>query len=215
MNAVEELLGESTGGPATSSSVTRDELARFEMSRTIVLGNYVDLKEFVDGDIERDALIVVHDSQETQAVARTLFQHLHNYLASLYSFNEQVRELVNEKTTGRAIEKRDFSPRKGDSPSCDYVRKLAFLRGVRHSMQHGDYRSLDLASVDAKNGFEFWEVTFDQTTFRDGVVAHPKSYLQYGRPVLMASPLRYVADFHRNHFLGFTRDCANWLEEDP
>lgn len=204
-----------TGGPAIGVSVTKDELARFEMSRTIVLGNFVDLKEFVDGDVGRDAWIVVHDSQETQAVARTLFQHLHNYLASLYSFNEQVREVVNDKTTGHAVEKRDFSPHKGDSPSCDYVKKLAFLRGIRHSMQHGDYRSLDFTSVDAKNGFEFWEVTFDQQAFTNGVVDYPKSYLQYGNPGRMARPLQYVADFHRHYFLDFVQDCVGWLDGSP
>lgn len=214
MNAVDELLGAKTGGPTANATVTKEESARFEMSRTIVLENFVDLKEFVDGEIEADAWIVIHDSQEPQAVARTLFQNLHNYLASLYSFNEQIRGLVNEKAAGAAIEKRDFSPHSGESPPCEYVEKLAFLRGIRHSMQHGDYRSLDFQPVDATKGFRFWEVTFDRIEFENGAVNHPRSFVQYGRAESMAKPLQYVADFHQNYFLDFTRDCLGWLQAD-
>lgn len=214
MNAVDALLGVRTGGPTANAPVTKEEFARFEISRTIVLENFADLKAFVDGEIEADAWIVIHDSQEPQAVARTLFQHLHNYLASLYSFNEQIRELVNDKTRGATIEKRDFSPHRGESPACEYVERLAFLRGLRHSMQHGDYRSLDFRPVDKTNGFEFWEVTFDRMEFENGTVNHPRSFVQYGRAESMARPLRYVADFHRNSFLDFSRDCLGWLQTD-
>lgn len=215
MNEVEALLGAETGGPTENTPVTRDEFARVEISRTIVLENFADLKSFVDGRIADDAWIVIHDSQEPRAVARTLFQHLHNYLASLYSFNEQIREVVNDRTAGIAIEKRDFSPRKGESPACEYVEKLAFLRGLRHSMQHGDYRSLDFRPVEATNGFEFREVTFDRRKFESGAVNYPRSFVQYGDAVRMAKPLQYVADFHRNHFVGFTEDCIDWLNGDP
>ncbi|WP_128477048.1 hypothetical protein [Halorussus pelagicus] len=215
MNAVESLLGEETGGPTEKTPVTKDESARFEMSRTIVLENFADLKAFVDGEIENDAWIVIHDSQQPQSIARTLFQHVHNYLASLYSFNEQIRELVNNKTSGAAIEKRDFSPRKGESPATDYVEKLAFLRGLRHSMQHGDYRSLDFRPVETTNGFEFWEVTFNRQKFEGGTVNYPKSFVQYRNAKEMAKPLQYVADFHQNYFVGFTQDCIDWLNGNP
>lgn len=82
MNAVEELLGTRTGGPTANAPVTKDEFARLEMSWTIVLENFADIVEFVDGNVGRNGLIVVHSSQKVQEVARTLFQNLHNYLAS-------------------------------------------------------------------------------------------------------------------------------------
>lgn len=214
MNEVEALLGVETGGPTANTPITKAEFARFEMSRTIVLENFADLKEFVDGEIQQDAWIVIHDSQEPQAVARTLFQHLHNYLASLYSFNEQTRELINDKTAGAAVRKRDVSPHSGESPPCKYVEKLAFLRGLRHSMQHGDYRSLDFRPLDETKGFEFWEVTFDRMEFENGTVNRPRSFVQYGDAESMAKPLQYVADFHRNYFLDFTEDCLDWLRSN-
>lgn len=215
MNAVEELLGTRTGGPTADTPVTKDEFARLEMSRTIVLENFGDIAEFVDGDLGRDGLIVVHRSQKVRAVARTLFQYLHNHLASLYSFNEQVRVLVNEKASGHAIEKADFSPRKGVSPPCEYAERLAFLRGLRHSMQHGDYRSLDFRILDTRNGFEFREVTFDQHEFTSGTVNYPMSFIQYANPSAMAKPIPYLADFHQHYFLDFARDCFDWLNGNP
>lgn len=213
MNEIEQLLGTRTGGPDTT--VTRSEFARFELSRTIVTGNFLALVDFVDGDLGQDAWIVIHESQEPETVARTLFQYLHNYLASLYSFNEQVRTLVNDKTEGCAIRGRDISPHLGDSPSCAYVENLAFLRELRHGIQHGDFRSLDFRPIDGKRRFEFWEVLFDQREFENGAVAYPKSFVQYGDPASMAKPLQYIATFHREYFPSFTEDCFDWLDGNP
>lgn len=126
-----------------------------------------------------------------------------------------MRALVNEKTSGHAIEKADFSPQKGVSPPCNYVEKLAFLRGLRHGMQHGDFRSLDFRAIDTKNGFEFREVTFDQYEFERGAVNHPKSYIQYANSSAMAKPIPYIADFHRQYYLSFAQDCFDWLHGNP
>lgn len=213
-NSVEQLLGQNTGGPHSNFPVHPTEVARTELSKNIVFSNYVDIQEFVDSEIAGDDIVVVHN-ENAKAVARTLFTCLHNYLSSLYSYNEQVRDLINEKTNAPQITKQAHYPHLGDTPRCDYVEKLVFLIGLRHSIQHGDFQCLDFRVVDETRGFQFRELTFDQSKFQNGQVDHPESHTQYGNGSDMGYPLTYIREFHQNQFIPFAQECVDWLEGNP
>lgn len=223
MNDVEVLLGAdtssgppytpaNTGGP--QNRLSADRVRRVELSFNIVLSNYVNLKRFVDGEFDEEAYIIVDKSQQAKEVSRSLYTYLHNYLSSLYSYNELVRGMVKEESpSGIEIENQDMSPHIGDVPACDYVRWLAFARGLRHGLQHGEYHFLDFDRFDTKNGFDFKKLVFLQDEFEsNSSVNYAEGYTQYADEDDMKLPLNYLSTFHSQYFLKFGQDVDDWMK---
>lgn len=169
--------------------------------------------------MDENALIVVDKSEEEKAVRRTVYTHLHHYLSSLYSYNEQVQTFVNEHVTaGGEIDDRAISPYSGDNPVNDYVAELAYLLGLRHGLQHGDYQFLTFEQVGKYNNgdFTFHKLQFRVPTFQNSSVANPQNYLDF---VSRATgdhqrPLCYIHDFNQV-LSGFHEDLQDWIDGDP
>lgn len=206
-NTIEQLLGTRTGGP--SRSVPQDVINRVRVSANVVRQNFDELEVFVDGKLDRDALFIVYAPNGGEA-ASYLYRHTHNYLSSLYSFNEQVRETVNELAQDCVITGPDVIA--GGSP---YSEKLAFLRGLRHDVQHGEYGSLTLKRRHTAGDFRIYCVEFDEQAFRTGTVRHPPDYLRHTNRQERKYPLPYVAEFHKQQFNRFVEDAIDWLQGNP
>ena len=198
-----------TGGPSTPP--TTDAVARVNLSFSIVMQNYKTLADYIDGAIDEEAIIVVDKAQQKDAVERTVYTRLHNYLSSLYSYHEQVQALINE-SSNKEIENRAISPHHRDDSSCDYVSKLVFLLGLRHGFQHGDYKFLDFTEKDEHYGFTFNTVRFLNNQFKNSSVDSPDSYTQYLSRVSYDSllPIVYIGKFQTD-FGDFHSDVSNWL----
>lgn len=203
-NSIDQLLGSSKTSP--NQALSEHEIARIRISASIVRQNFDRLEDFVDGDVDNDALLVARTA-EKQEMASYMFGHMHNYLSSLYSFNEQVREKVNE-VQDRDITKSDFI-----SGTSQYNAKLAFIRGLRHDIQHGDFRSINLKEKNSAGIFKIYAIQFQEDEFVN-TVRHPHDYLQHTHAEDRKYPLPYIARFHRGYFNEFTEDCLGWLERE-
>lgn len=226
-NAIEELIGAdmsggrhvpaATGGPATTPQ--SEAVARIQLSFNIVAESYATLSDYVDGTMDERALIVVDKSEEEKAVRRTVYTHLHHYLSSLYSYNEQVLTFVNEHVSAAdEIEDRTMSPHSGDDPVNDYIAELAYLLGLRHGLQHGDYQFLSFEQVGEYDGgeFTFHELKFRVPAFQSSSVRNPQDHVDF---VSRAAgdhqrPLCYIHDFNQV-FTDFHEDLQNWIDGNP
>lgn len=206
-NTIEQLIGTQTGGP--NQSVSQDVINRVRVSANIVRQNFDQLEEFVDGKLDQDALFIVYTPSGGEA-ASYLYRHTHNYLSALYSFNEQVRDKVNDIISSHSISKQGII-----SGQSRYSEKLAFVRGLRHDVQHGEYGSLKLKCQNTAGDFKIYSVVFKQQAFRSGSVRHPRDYLRHTSHQDRKYPLPYIADFHKQHFNDFVDDFIDWLQGNP
>lgn len=206
-NSIEQLIGTPTGGP--SHSVSPNTISRLRVSANIVRQNFNALDEFVDGDLQQEPLFVVYNPNKSEAVSY-LFGHLHNYSSALYSFNEHVKEKVNENVSSHELTNPDLS-----SGKSRYTEKLAFIRGLRHEIQHGEYSCLDINIHTKAGDFEIYNVEFNKAAFMNSTVRSPRDYLRHTKTQDRQYPLSYIADFHQNHFNDFVDDTIDWMQGNP
>lgn len=138
-NTIDQLLGH-TSGPA--DPVTDRDLTRARSSAYIVHGNFNELARMCD-NISTTGLIVVATGTETTDVENEIYRRVHNYVSSLYSYNEQIRQILN-KHLNQHIGKNYFLPAPENKAAPEYVRRGTFLWGLRNDLQHGDYWCLSV-----------------------------------------------------------------------
>lgn len=204
--------------------VDSHDIQRLESAELVVHRNFISLRKFFNGQLADGILLVGDDAGpipigSKQYEKMKMYRHLHNYLASVYSFNEQVRLLVNmyrgdADATNNPIGKGAFVPENATL----YTRKLAFVRGLRADFQHGDFSSVRLDPVEnpdqeLSNGDNVYRVVFDKQAFRSGATESPDKYLQDASDEEMRYPTGYLYSFHRNHFVGFAEDTEEWFKQ--
>jgi hypothetical protein len=95
--------------------------------------NFSELVELVSEGYninESPVIRILLDQQEIVAMQAEATRLTHNYLASLYSFNEHIRIISNRVTTDDiGMEAKHFVCTTGPQTS-DYARKVTFLRGL-------------------------------------------------------------------------------------
>lgn len=204
--------------------VSHDELRKLVSGYLVVHENFLSLCDFLDSSLKDGYVIVTGETPETAPITpreyeRTrLYRHLHNYLASVYSFNEQTRLLVNAKRgdpeeTDTPLGRGAFVPEKATL----YTRKLAFVRGLRADFQHGDFSSVRLERVAdpdpslTEDGSEVYRVVFDREAFRNGATKAPNKYLQEVSVETARYVTSYLDSFHRDHFADFATDTEAWF----
>ena len=221
----EKLLGEAC---VPENPITQRKIDNLESSELITHRNFHELVKFVDGPLEEGGYIIVSPDDEPEDLPLTalenqrskLHQHLHNYLASVYSFNEQVRELINltmgdPDNSTNPLQIGAFVP----NTRTLYTRKLAFIRGLRVDAQHGDFaciRSDPVPQPDcsiASGDETAYRITFDKDSFRDGFINNPDKYLGHEPDERFEYPLAYIELFHRSYFVEFSSETREWLEE--
>jgi hypothetical protein len=205
-----------------AQSVNSNDIQRLESAELVVHKNFTSLREFFDGRLKQGILVVggntgnipIGPKQHEQML---MYRQVHNYLASVYSFNEQVRLLVNmyrgdADATNDPIRKGAFVPEKATL----YTQKLAFVRGLRIDFQHGDFSSVKFDPVqnsELGGGDNVYRVVFDKQAFRSGATESPDKYLQGASDEEMRYPTGYLYSFHRNHFVGFAEDTEEWFKQ--
>lgn len=198
-------------------------------TRTVNQNNY-HLVEYVDGDLVTNPIYICPEEAQ-QETGFTVLRLLHNYLASLYSYNETVRVLFNRYApdgtnlpTGaftpasdgeRIVDSRFSSDRwsDGGAESSYYGRKLSFLRGLRTDFQHGGFSCLRFTKAGTLHGFGAYHVEFDRQGFveNDGLT-DPTRFLAYTNENERRRPLSFVGRFHRNAFQSFAADVDEWFD---
>lgn len=208
------------------NSVVRPEVDRLEAAELIAHRNFRDLKEFVDGEMETGGCLIISPADKPdemplsafEAKRSKLYKYIHNYLASIYSFNEQVRELINlkigdEDDSNNPLGMGAFVP----NSRTLYTQELAFVRGLRIDAQHGEFSAISLSPtncppVDADEVGDAYWIQFDKDSFRKGATNNPDKYLSDKKDNSFDPPLGYLYFFHRDYFVEFAQKTEHWFE---
>lgn len=211
-NTIDQLLGH-TEGP--SDPITDRDLTRTRSSAYIVHGNFDQLARMCD-DITTNGCIVADDKADRTDVENEVYRRVHNYVSSLYSFNEQIRSILNEHLD-RHIDKGYFLPARDNKDAPKYVRRGTFLWGLRNDFQHGDYWCLSIEQEQSHDGKGYYHLHFEKQHFEateKGDLDESSDYLAHAPDSDQRYPLPYIGDFHRNLFNEFENAFESWCSRN-
>lgn len=207
-NTVDQLLREQSG-PAYP--VTDRDIKRSRSSAYIVHGNFDALARACD-DITTTGLVKVSASADESDVTNEVYRLVHNYVSPLYSYNEQIRDILS-KRLDREVTKSSFLPDRNGASAPEYTRRLAFLWGLRNDFQHGDYWCLSVEPEASRDEFEYYHLYFEKRDFEaspEGSLDESGDYLAHAPDEDQQYPLPYIGDFHRNLFTEFEQNFESW-----
>ena len=211
-NPIDQLLGHASG-PA--EPVTSRDLTRARSSAYIVHGNFNELAGMCD-DISTTGLIEVPVDANTTDVQNEVYRRVHNYVSSLYSYNEQLRQILN-KRLNRHIGKGYFLPARENKAAPEYVRRGTFLWGLRNDFQHGDYWCLSVEFEQSGKDHDLYHLYFRKRDFEatpKGNLDDSGDYLAHAPDHDQTYPLPYIGDFHRNLFTEFETGFEEWCSRN-
>lgn len=206
-NAVDQLLGH-TAGP--TEPVTDRDVTRARSSAYIVHGNFAKLVALCDD--ATTGLIRVDQETPRADVENEVYRRLHNYVAALYSYDEQIRTILNRRLPTN-VGKHEFLPDRGERGAPRYVRRGLFLRGLRNDFQHGDYWCLSITSEGTDAGDALYHLRFSKESFEPtprGGLDEAGAYLAHANDEELEFPLAYVGTFHRQLFNEFEEAFESW-----
>jgi hypothetical protein len=207
---IEKLLEESA---ERTSGLSDDEKLAFYNAYAIVENNFVDLATFSDITGESDTAII-KSAANTQSIQTDQFEctrYVHNYLSSVYSWNEIIRSLVERHTDDVELTWNMFTSSHDEHPRSQYSRKIGYLRGLRTSCQHGDFSCLVFERYHEGNEEVHYRLRFDEHQFMTGEVGGAGLYLQHTRPQRRKYPIDFIDGFHHNEFQHFYQDMCDWF----
>lgn len=206
-NTIDQLLGH-TDGPA--EPITGRDLTRARSSAYIVHGNFNELTQMCD-NIQTGTVVAEKDVDKTD-VENEVYRRVHNYLSSLFSYNEQIRDILNKRLS-QHIGKRYFLPSRDNKAAPEYVKQGVFLWGLRNDFQHGDYWCLELKLEETRGEKTYYQLYFIKQDFEatpKGGLDEAGDYLCHKDDAELQYPIPYIADFHRNQFSEFENDFESW-----
>jgi len=172
------------------------------------------LAEICD-DIATTGLVKTSKEADNTDVENEVYRRVHNYVSSLYSYNEHIREILNRRL-GQHIGKRYFLPGKDNRAAPDYTKRGAFLWGLRNDFQHGDYWCLSVEKANQDQDYAFYHLRFEKQDFNatpKGGIEDAGGYVAYAPDGEYEYPLPYIAHFHRNLFNDFESDFESWCDQ--
>lgn len=216
------IIDDFVGSKSTPHDPTSDaEIDRIRKSAYFVHGNYYEIAKLgpsvrTDGMARFDVANGDGGIKEYQKKGEVL-RCIHNYVASLYSYNLQVLEHINEKAHDRKYTKRDLLPGQdtSDRDIPEYIKSYTFLHGLRNDIQHGEYHCLNVNRVQKDNdGFEYYQARFTEDGFEPtpvGGLDGSGDYLRHSNQKDRKYLLTYICDFHEL-FNDFETDLEVWCE---
>lgn len=195
-----------------NSRLCEDDKIRLSAAKRTIDQNYYELDEYIDGNLRTNPMFICHNDRVEDEGFEVL-RLLHNYLASLYSFNETIRVLCNRYTSeGVELTAGNFTPASGGCEDSHYGRKLGFLRGLRTDFQHGGFSCLTFNSVGELGDFEGYHVVFDRSAFlNNSGLDGPNRFLRWANDNEQRYPISYIGSFHQQTLQNFYTDVEEWF----
>lgn len=195
------------------SSLSSTDRTRLTASKRVVDQNYYELDQYIDGTLATNPIFLCPQDRRQESGFEVL-RLLHNYLASLYSFNETVRVLCNRRTSDEiTLSSSAFTPAGGGADDSYYGRKLSFLRGLRTDFQHGGFSCLTFETAGELGEFGGYHVVFDRQAFlEESGLRDPQRFLAQTNESERRYPLCFVAGFHTKRLQSFYDDLEDWFE---
>lgn len=209
---IETLLGQDV---SIINTISREEEQIFDASYYLLQKNLDELAAMFEGEIDERPILVVQSKNEDEFQKKSfeVTRLLHNYLSSLYSFNEHALLLINDNTPEEVtLSASNFVPSSSDDNKGYYSLRLALLRGLRIDFQHGDFSGLTWEKYGDIDGIlDGMEPKFDRQAFRNGGhVDDPDRYIKHTNKKQSQYIIPYIARFHRNclnEFAESVMDC--------
>lgn len=161
-------------------------------------------------DIEADGCVVVPTEADQTDTENEIYRRVHNYVASVYSYNEQVRSIIDAQVPDDIGY---FLPARGERGVPEYARRGMFLWGLRNDLQHGDYWCLSVQQEAVRGADSYYHLHFDKDNFEatpTGGLDDSGAYLAHAPDRELTYPLPYIGDFHRRLFTEFETDFESW-----
>ena len=209
-NNIDQLLGSIT---EPQRPVRRRDLTRARSSAYIVHGNFRELAGLCE-NISDSGLIVADATTPATDVENEVYRRVHNYISSLYSYNEQIRNAL-DNCLAVSIGKEIFLPTVAGKSTPLYVQRGAFVWGLRNDFQHGDYWCLSVTQEQSSTDTTRYHLRFNKRDFEptpSGNVDSAGRYLAHAPDSTYEYPLPYFASFHRELFAEFEAAFESWCE---
>lgn len=206
---IQRLLGADV---TPDENLSASDRTRLSVAKRTLDQNYGDVAGYIDGDLAEDPIFVCRDEDRKNRGFEVL-RLLHNYLSSLYSFNEAVRVLVTAYTPeDLSLSAGCFLPGSWDD-GLHYTRKLAFLRGLRTDFQHGGFSCLTFERVGAIGVLAGYRVVFERDAFvENSGIDGPERFLHGTNDSERRQPLSFVRGFQEETLRTFYADLEGWFD---
>ena len=197
----------------TAGLSTGDETRLTAAKRTLDQ-NYLEIEEYIEGDLASNPMFVCPQEKRMEEGFEVL-RLLHNYLASLYSFNETIRVLFNQHSPEIVeLTSSDFTPASGGTDESYYGTKLGFLRGLRTDFQHGGFSCLNFYKTGELGNFGGYHIIFSRQSFiEDSGLNSPSRFLRCTNENERQYPISFIGRFHRQALRAFYEDTELWFEQ--
>lgn len=207
---LQSLLGSDV---APNSGLSSGARGRLSAAKRALDQNYYELEEYVDGKVPTNPMFICRTERKREEGFEVL-RLLHNYLASIYSFNETIRVLCNRHTPASVeLATSDFTSVSDDGSSSYYSRKLGFLRGLRTDFQHGGFSCFSFIKAGELGDFAGYHVRFDRDSFvNDSGLHAPERFLRHTNESERRHPLCFIGRFHRTTLQQFYADVESWFD---
>lgn len=204
---IEQLLGE----PASCDGrLNEQEQDAFFNAYSTIENNLGDLAEYTN---LAEGYAYITSTPGGEALKTAQFEctrYVHNYLASLYSWNEVIRTLV-ERHTSLEMKWWMFTSTYDEHPRSQYSRKVGFLRGIRTVCQHGDFSCLQFETYNETDNEVQQRLKFAKQNFMGCDLDDMHIYLKHTRQQRREYLVDFIAGFHRTEFQNFYSDMKDWF----
>lgn len=197
---------------APKNTLSQSASTRLTAAKRVLDQNYYEVEKHIDGDLETNPIYICPKDSREDAGFEVL-RLLHNYLSSLYSFNETIRVIFNQNTTdGVELTSGSFTPASGGTEDSYYGRRLSFLRGLRTDFQHGGFSCLSFEKRGELGNFAGYHIEFDRVSFiGDSGLRDPERFLRYTNENEQRYPLCFIGEFHTGQLQAFYNDVEDWF----
>jgi hypothetical protein len=191
-----------------------DDAEAFDTIVSIADLNFATITNFIDGSIDSDPHFF-SERQNTPVKINQLLAVLHNYLATIYSYNENLCKVLPDYLPPHVSNPntRDFACTNCPSRS-QYTKKFNFICGLRIDAQHGTFRGFNITSEPWDKKREKHHVKFDRNGFVNASrLGQMNQYLRHTNCREREYIITFLAGFHRHTFQSFHSDLMAWFEQ--
>ena len=191
-----------------------DDRDAFETIVSIADLNFLTISNFVDGPIRSDPHFF-SERQNTTVKINKLLTIVHNYLATIYSYNENLCEVLPDylPNSVQAPGTADFACLRRQSRTA-YTKKFNFILGLRTDAQHGTFSGFDVTNEPWDENQWKHHLKFDRHGFVNATRLNDMSqHLQHTNRREREYILSFLAGFHTNTFQAFHDDLMDWFDQ--
>lgn len=191
-----------------------DDREAFDRIVSIADLNFTTIENFIDGTVDSDPFFYTDDQNTAVRVSRLLAM-LHNYLATIYSYNENLVKVLPEYLSSRVSNPgtTDFAGISAPDRSL-YTKQFNFILGLRTDAQHGTFSGFTITNELWDESRRKHHVKFDRDGFVNSTrLENMSQYLSHTNSREREYIISFLASFHRSTLQRFHDDLLDWFDQ--